>query len=435
MRKASLLSHLTLSLFVLQAVGASSISRAEVHLDTAASHFGRMPAVWAMRLSPDGQKVSYLQYHPEGLPIAKVTDLGTGESNLVLASDKKKGVDLTGCEWANPTRLLCKYFGVWRLRGSVLPATRLVAVDIDGKNIQVLVQRQQQRNNEFALHQSEIVDRLPDDPKNIWLRVREKNGMGVSRVDIYRNRLKTIERPQQGIWAHISDGHGELRIRKKESRSHWEYEYRLAGKHHWKKLHRYRPDDDQNIYSPARIAPGSNELFVWDWHEGRRALFKEWLVDDSSQPRRRELVRAHDQVDLLQISGIGESGRPSGVAYRTDRPHVEYFDEKIKAIDQSISEQLPDRIIEYLDESWDRRFYLVHASNDVDPGAYYRYDAASDALSRIARTHPWLEDVDLAQMTPIRFPAADGVSVPGYLSDSSPGKAGGFGNVSRSKRL
>ena len=250
-------------------------ARAELDLDTSASLFGQRPAVWGMRLSPDGQKVSFLKVHPEGFPIAMVIDLQTGKGNLVLASDAKKGVDLTKCDWANSTRLLCIYFGTWHFKGSVMPATRLVAVDIDGKNIDVLVQREQQRNNEFALNQSDIVDLLPDDPDNIWLHLRKDNGFGVSRVDINENRTKTVERALDGVWDHYTDGKGEIRIRNKSNRTSWDFQYRLAGENQWKKLHRYRADDRDDPYWPAAIEPGSNELLVWDTHEGRRALFKE----------------------------------------------------------------------------------------------------------------------------------------------------------------
>ncbi len=416
MRRSLVLNRLFVLVSAIPILASPNWAAADTDLDTAASHFGRTPAVWGMRLSPNGLKVSFLKLHPEGMPIAMVVDLATGKGNLVLASDAKKGVDIVGCEWANDTRLLCEYFGIWKLRGDVLPATRLVAVDIDGKNSEVLTQRQLARDDEFATNQSEIVDRLPEDSKHIWLQLRKGSGIGVSRVDIYKNHLKTIERPQQSIWGYQSDGRGEIRFRTNWARSWVDDEYRLAGDSRWRKLRRYRPNDEHNIYQVAAIEPGSNEILVWDWYEGRRSLFREWLVEDASADRKRELVDAHKQVDLSWILRVGQFRRAVGVAYRTDKLHVEYFDAQIKKVDRIVKQELPGRNVFYLDESLGGRFYLIHASSDVDPGAYYRFDVTEGVLSRVSATFPWLEGVELAEMQPIEYPGTGETSVPGYLT-------------------
>ncbi len=407
---------LTLCVTSVLQVAARTAFAAEFDVDTAAAFFGKKPAVWGMRLSPDGQRVSFLKHHKDDFPIAVVLDLTTGKANLIASSDKKKGVDIVRCEWASDTRLLCAYFGVWKLRGDTLGSTRLVAVDADGSNMKVLLQRQQRKAEEFALNQSAIIDRLPDDPKHIWVQLRKKNGMGVSRVDIEKNNLTTVERPKQGVWQNLSDGRGEIRLRYKTDKFWYDWEYRLAGERKWHRLHRYRPDDDHNIYWPVSISPGSNELYIWDWHEGRTALFQETLVEDPSEPRKRKLVYSHSEVDVDQTVGIGKFRRRVGVAYRTEKLHIDYFDEKLEAIDEAVSEELYGQEIVFVDESWDGRFYLVYASSDVEPGAYYRFDSATASLVRIMQTHPWLDGVNLARMKPVRYKTADEVSVPGYLT-------------------
>ena len=34
----------------------------------------------------------------------------------------------------------------------------------------------------------------------------------------------------------------------------------------------------------------------------------------------------------------------------------------------------PGKTVEVIDESWDRRYYIVHVESDRDPGVYYRFD-------------------------------------------------------------
>ena len=84
--------------------------------DPLAVAFGTMPALWGVRMSPDGTKVSFLQMHPEDLPILRVFDLTTGEANLALASARDR-FDLQWCDWANDERLLCSFFGISKAEG------------------------------------------------------------------------------------------------------------------------------------------------------------------------------------------------------------------------------------------------------------------------------------------------------------------------------
>jgi dipeptidyl aminopeptidase/acylaminoacyl peptidase len=86
---------------------------------------------------------------------------------------------------------------------------------------------------------------------------------------------------------------------------------------------------------------------------------------------------------------------------------------------------LPGQVLAIVDESWDRRFYLIHASSDVDPGVYYRFDSQEGVLSKITSVYPWLEDFDLARMQPLEFLADDGTSIPGYLTLPAPTSSDG----------
>jgi len=81
--------------------------------------------------------------------------------------------------------------------------------------------------------------------------------------------------------------------------------------------------------------------------------------------------------------------------------------------------------IAIVDESWDRRYYLIHVSSDRDAGEYIRYDAEKGSLQRLAFAHPQLAERTLYPMRPIRYPARDGASIPGYLTLPESAVAGG----------
>lgn len=403
---------------VAAAVAGAGVGHAAMDPDTAASHFGQAPAVWGMRLSPDGHKVSFLKWHPEGFPIAVVIDLRTGKGGLALASDVKKEMDLVGCQWANETRLLCSYYGIHPRRGDFYTATRVVAVDLDGSNRKVLLQRQQR--GEAAYHQADVIDLLPDDPEHVLMPIVEDYGQGVARVDIYKNRIRKLLQARRSVWGYWSDGRGNPRIRRDVDKTHSDLQVRLAGEERWRPLHRYEPEDLEDEYWPVGFGPDPDTLFVLDLHEGRIALFEEKLSKAGSV---RTLVYSHPEVDLGGVLSLGKFGRPVGVHYTLDRPIAHYFDARVREFDGQIREELGDRSLTFVDESWDRRFYLVHASSDVDGGRYYRFDSESGELMLVTVQHPWLEEEPLAPMTPVRFEAEDGVEVPGYLTRLEKGGA------------
>ena len=195
-----------------------------------------------------------------------------------------------------------------------------------------------------------------------------------------------------------------------------DYDYRLTGDKKWYRLYRERSDDHTAMYAPAAFLAGTNQLLVWDAVDGRRALLRETLTDDPSQPREREVVFAHDEVDLSGLVTLGKHRRPVAVAYATDKGHVHYFDEAIDALHDRLVEELGDVSVSIVDESWDERFYLVWAGTDREPGTYYRYDRQSDALSRITDTHGHLDEIELARMEPIEYSTRDGETVRGYLT-------------------
>ena len=389
-----------------------ALAYAEVDVAKAASLFGRQPAVWRMRLSPDGYRVSFLQQHSGDFPVAMVVDLRTGKANLFLASDPEKQMFIQWCDWANESRLLCGYSGITRFRHILFEATRLVAVDADGSNILVLAQRKQKENWMWATHQARIVDWLPDDPRHIYLAVNRNKGLGVSRTDIYKDRHEIVEPARDTIWGYWSDGRGDLRVRWNNSKNYSDFEYRIADKKSWHRLHRNRPEDLDDRFSPIEFGEDPAELFVWDVHEGRRALFSLNLGETVE----RRLVYAHPEVDLSGYVGLGKYRRPTGVRYNTDRPHTEYFDETVGKVVAGLHEKLPDQGVSVVSESWDRRFYLVRAASDVQSGRYYRFDTETGELAMVTKVYPWLEEYALAEMQSYSYAAEDGTQIPGYIT-------------------
>jgi pimeloyl-ACP methyl ester carboxylesterase len=264
----------------------------------------------------------------------------------------------------------------------------------------------------WATHQSEIVDWLPDEPRHIYMAINRDRGWGVSRVDIYANQLEVVEIARDSVLGYWSDGRGDLRVRRNYNKRFMDFEYRIAGEKRWRRLHRSKPEDLADRFWPLGFGDDPAELFVWDAHEGRTALYSLNLGETVE----RRLLYAHPEVDLSGVSALGKYNRLIGANYSTGRPYVEYFDETVEQVVARLGEKLPNQIVSVLSESWDRRFYLVHAASDVESGRYYRFDGKTGGLAMLTKAYPWLEEHALAEMKTYSFGAEDGAQVGGYVT-------------------
>lgn len=376
--------------------------------DTLAKAFGKLPALWGVRMSPDGSKLSFLQMHAQDLPIAVTLDMRTGEMQLALASVENE-FDIQWCEWANDERLLCGFYGVVHDAHELYGMTRLVAVNADGSDMRVLLQRKLE--DQWTQFQDRIIDWLVDDPKQVLVAMPTPRGSGVSRVDIYKGSVATEIQDRDGIYDWLSDNRGTPRLRFYLSRDDTKWQYRRPGELNWRLLHKSEKQAQDVDYQPLGFGRDPNRLLVLKRHEGRMALYAE----DLGETRETELLFAHPEVDVDEPLFLGKYNRMVAIAYSTDKRHLHYVDEEVEKISDAVAAAYPGRFVDVVDESWDHRYYVIYISSDRDPGAYYWLDLETKKLALVAKRRPELEGRELAPMKPIRYPARDGTQIPAYL--------------------
>ena len=60
--------------------------------------------------------------------------------------------------------------------------------------------------------------------------------------------------------------------------------------------------------------------------------------------------------------------------------------------------------------------YIVYAGGDRTMGAYYFYDVKSDTMTKLADLAPWIDEQQMAEMTPVTYTSRDGLEIEGYLT-------------------
>ena len=399
----------------------------------AAAAFGARPSVSDLTLSPDGMNVAW---------IAPTQGQGSAAYTLSLAKDAKpKGALVTSakaqridsCRWVSNQRLVCTItLARTDPTYGVLPYSRVLAVDADGQNQQLLSKRENPYTRGTHLGGGEVIDCLPDaDSAVLMTRVylpddhtgthigSTENGLAVDRLDTRNLQIHRVEAPMHDALDYISDGRGRVRIVGIEGHDVRgadtgviDYRYHPLNSQGWQPLSRFSVTDYSG-FRPVAVDPELNVAYGFQRLDGRIAVYS-MALDGSQRP---QLVYANPDVDVAGLIRIGRRNRVVGASYVTEYRHAVYFAPEVKALIESLTRALPQHpTVRIVDASLDESRMLVLTSTDTDPGVYYILDRKTHQLQTFLVVRSQLEGVKLANVTPVTYPAADGTLIPGYLT-------------------
>ena len=402
-----------------------------------AAKFGAQETAISVSLSADGKRLAFVGPSALSSTIAVVVDT-TSNAMARIASGDGKPFDLQDCDWSAADRLVCVLGGITEFkpagRESVrVPVSRLAAVDADGRNPLPLGQRDTAQQMGVRQSDGAIVDWLDGKGGDVLMArthlpessaagrtARTERGLGVDRVNTRTGAATVVEHAEDNVSQYLSDGLGTIRIRTTQDRAPDGYArgvarhfYRKSGSREWLPLGINRVDSTTETMVPIAVDPIVNAVYVGESLNGRQALYR--IALDGSM--KKELVFASKEVDVSSVVRVGRAGRVIGAVHVTDRRQVEYFDPAYQQIAADLARALPKLpLIYFVGGSADERILLVRASSDVDPGHYYLFDRDRKSLVDILKARPALRGKTLSAVNAITYAAADGTSIPGYLT-------------------
>lgn len=410
---------------------ASAVSAQQ--LEDPAAAFGARESVRDVTLSPDGSSVAYIAPGVDQETRLYVSDLTSGETHLATGADGDPW-EIFDCQFVASERLVCRLYALVESTGYTIPFLRHVAVNSDGSDPIGLGLPDSDYAVGSSASDGTVIDWLPGEEGKILMTriyipegargatrtLRTREGLGVVEIDTRTGDDDIVESPRDGIDGYITDGQGEIRVMQT-----WErrgatgdigasliYHYRRQGENDWEDLTSY------NVltyggFQPAAVDPELNVVYGFARHEGRMAL-QQIALDGSL---RQEVVYAHDEVDVDGLLRIGPAERVIGVTFADDYRRAEYFDPEYQQLSAALAQAIPHLPqITIVDSTLDESVLLIRARSDDDPGRYFVFRRGTNELSEIMIARPELEGVDLATVRPVRYPASDGVEVPGYLT-------------------
>jgi dipeptidyl aminopeptidase/acylaminoacyl peptidase len=401
--------------------------------------FGAREDVRQMSLSPNGSKVAFIAPGRGPGTILYVAEAGSDAAPKVALSADGHPHRIRSCFWVSDSRLVCTIYMIDKPSGDLLEATRIVAFDTDGQNLKALSRETRADDAYVALSGGGIIDSLPDEQGAVLI-ARDyvpqqkaathmndsREGLAVDRLDTASLESRRVEAPRRDAIEYISDGRGQVRIMGTSvpdnggfSKGTVSYYYRPRDSKGWKQLGTYDAVTGQG-FNPYAVDPDLDVAYGFRKNGGRLALYSVAL--DGSN--RETLIFSRPDVDVDGLIRIGRRKRVVGYSFATEKRQAVYFDKPLQALAQSLSKALPGLpLIEFVDSSVDESRLLLWAGSDKDPGRYFLYDKATRHLSELMLSRADLEGVKLAEQKPITYKAADGTSIPAYLT-LPPGSSG-----------
>ncbi|MFA5970692.1 MAG: hypothetical protein WC816_15795 [Sphingomonas sp.] len=221
----------------------------------AARAFGARPAVHDISLSPDGQHFAVLVVGAhQSVNLAVVSTEDPTKSMFILHSTGEPE-QLTKCDWANDTRLICSIYTRTGKGVGAIGFTRLVAINSDGSGLKLASGRTSDDAIELTQNGGSVIDWYGDAQGSAVLMTRQfaelggvsagtsRPGLAVERVDPVTLKRTVVETPNSQAREYITDGLGSVRIMGialEDSDGYFKgttrYVYRQRGSRNWQPM-------------------------------------------------------------------------------------------------------------------------------------------------------------------------------------------------------
>jgi dipeptidyl aminopeptidase/acylaminoacyl peptidase len=372
-------------------------------------------------------KFSAMSLSRDGTAIAALAPVGKRQNIVILDVKTKKPTPITALEdrdivyirWVNSKRLIART-GLRGTRDSDQRGGALYAIDRDGGDSRMLSEGGQDEQSSGGVR---LVGRfmlpvrvLPGETDDIIAQEFVIAAEGPKTGDIFRINTRTGRKvslswgkPDSGeIEQWVVDNKGVARVQTVYSQGKVRIHYRAGPDAPWQKL------DEMSQMSPGwaalAVADDDKTLLVSDRRNRDKAAI---VVYDPAKKEFGEVLAQHPQVDLHDL--VTFEGQPVGVEYDADREGVAWFDAQLARIQAAVDAALPGMVN---DISWsrDRSIVVVLSSSDRNPGSVYLLDTKAGKLEWLADRSPWIDPKKMASMQPVRYPARDGLEIPGYLT-------------------
>lgn len=386
--------------------------------------FGKDPAIFDFKISPDGQHLAAKIIHEDRIALVFIE-----RSTMKMLNSVKMGGDgqIGEYYWVNNERVVFKLTQVHPWQQEPEYFGELYGVNIDGSKRGLLFgyrAGEQQVGSNFKAREArhawaDFIDVVPDENNRILIKSTPMtfDGAAVPEVlamDIFTGKFVSRGRlpVSQGDVETGPDGRPRV-VAGLNRNDETEVYIREAGSssNDWTQ---FPAQQYGGTFTPVAVTQSNKSLYVLDNRQisqtGLHKLdltsgkFSEVYVDPVVDVT--EVIMTTDQRAVYGIRV--DDGRPSYLLLTSEYDEAKVFKDLLGTF--------PGENVSITSRTADGKFWVVQVSSDVNPGTFYLYDHEKVSLAKLADYKPHLAGIILAPMEPVRFKAADGHDLHGYLT-------------------
>jgi len=385
---------------------------------------------WALRdvisnvsVSPDGNRVALLRIpNRDSNPVLEVYDAANFEAEPFRMDGGK--MEITQFFWVGEQDIIVNFRQKARDKiegfNQGVYEYKLGRLDVEEKEIE-----------QFREVNPTVENLLPGEPDKVIISFnpsgRDKSMDKLDRafrprayykLDLDNGRKSLLIQGKQSMGNIDFDREGNPRIARGFDRGKDEFVWyhQSPGSDDWKEIHRQHEDSFETFNIQGWDHENPDILFVVA-HNGRDTTGL-WEFDARNN-KFGELIYARSDVN---VAGVRMHSNPwthpdtvAGVAYNTDKLHIEYFDGVEAATHAQLEGVIPYAYnVRINSRSRDGQTLIVYNYGPRDPGTYYLIKDGQ--LKTVGSKQPLLKSEELADVKYVSWEARDGKTIHGYLT-------------------
>ena len=359
--------------------------------------FFKNPEKSSFNISPNGLLIAYMKPWEEGNRMMNIYVKSIDSNDELRITDASER-SIYGFFWMSDERIAY----VQDKGGD--ENFRLYAVNIDGENEVNLTP--------FDNVQSQIIDDLEDNPDYMIVGLNMKNQKvhDAYRLDVNSGELTMLAKNPGNIISWMTDNDGVLRIATTSDGVNTSILYRENESQDFKNI---LTTNFKESVSPLFFTFDNKELYVSSNRGRDKSAIYTFNLETAKEDK---LIFEHPEVDVYSLMRSKKRKVITGVSYTTDKTNRVFFDDSREVLQKKIEEKLPNVDIGISSFNKAETKAVVVSYSDKSRGTYYYYDLIKDDLLKLADLSPWLNEEDMASMTPISYKSRDGLTINGYLT-------------------
>ncbi len=352
----------------------------------------------AFQLSPDGTYISYMAPYADRMNVfvRKVADTSTPALRLTSETDRS----VAGYMWADNSRIL------FMKDTDGDENYQLYGVNTDGTDLRAYTA--------FPGVRTTLIDDLEEQPDYVLIGLNRRNPevFDPYRLNLATGELTMLAENPGNYQGWMTDHQGRLRAATA-----------IVDGVNTQVLYRDTEDEPFRAVLTTNFREGVSFMeFTPDDREVYAAtnLGRDKTVLVRMNPatcEELELLYADEHYDISSISYSRHRKKLLSV-YCTGHkdPVRHYFDEEEQAFRKRVEAHFPGQRLGIADTDKAEEHYLIYVGGDRTRGAYWFYDAKTDAMTHLADLAPWLHKEDMNEMLPVKYTTRDGLEIEAYLT-------------------